>query len=371
MTREGASEEHAQNGVRRETVPDPPGGAHRTLCAFEELARTTERASNQACSAEYSRVPGRLEGRAGPVRACKKRRAFLAALLALPLAAQTRPQPPYKVDVKLVHLLVNVKDAKGELVGSLQKGDFTVYDCGVKQDLSVFEAQTDQPLSVAVLIDTSGSTLKDVREEVTSIEKFFKALLGSGNVGDAASVYSFNYQVTLLRDFTRNARSLNSSIRDLNSVGGTSLFDAIVLSAERMTNREGRHVEVIVTDGGDTTSKLHYQDAIKEAHLADAVIYPVVVVPISNDAGRNVGGENALALVAKDTGGRTFYPSLGAPLDQAFADILRDLRRQYYLGYYPRDLPQDTPAFHPVRVEMGRPDLRPSTRAGYYGVKGP
>jgi Ca-activated chloride channel homolog len=264
-----------------------------------------------------------------------------------------------------------VKDARGELVGSLQKNDFSVYDCGVKQDIAAFEPQTDQPLSVAVLIDTSGSTFKDVREETTSIEKFFKALLGSGNNKDAASVYSFNYQVTLLKDFTRSSSALNSSIRDLKSVGGTSLFDAIVLSAQRVANRAGRHVEVIVTDGGDTTSKYHYPDAIKEAHLADAVIYPIVVVPISNDAGRNIGGENALAQVAKDTGGRTFYPSLGAPLDQAFADILRDLRRQYYIGYYPRELPPDAPAFHPVRVEMSRPDLRPSTRAGYYGFKDP
>jgi len=299
------------------------------------------------------------------------RSAIIQVLLALPLAAQAPPQPPYKVDVKLVRLLVNVKDAKGDLVGSLEKKDFTVYDCGVKQEIEHFEAQTDQPLSVSVLIDTSGSTLKDVREETTSIEKFFKALLGSGNNKDAAAVYSFNYQVTLLRDFTRSASALNSSIRYLNSVGGTSMFDAIVLTAQRMTNRDGRHVEVIVTDGGDTTSKYHYQDAIREAHLADAVVYPIVVVPITNDAGRNVGGENALALVAKDTGGRTFYPSLGAPLDQAFADILRDLRKQYFLGYYPRNLPQDAPAFHLVQVEMGRPDLRPSTRAGYYGIKDP
>jgi Ca-activated chloride channel homolog len=300
-----------------------------------------------------------------------RRRALLAALLALPLAAQTTPPSTYKVDVKLVRLLVNVKDANGNLVGSLQSKDFAVYDSGVKQEIAHFEAQTEQPLSVSVLIDTSGSTLKDVHEEVTSIEKFFKALLGSGNSRDAAAVYSFNYEVTLLQDFTRRPGALNGALRSLHSIGGTSLIDAIVLSSERMTNRDGRHVEVIVTDGGDTTSRYLYKDAVREAHLADAVIYPIVVVPISNDSGRNVGGENALAQVAKDTGGRTFYPSLGGPLDEAFADILRDLRRQYLLAYYPRNLPPDAPDFHQVHVEMGRPDLRPSTRAGYYGVKGP
>ena len=303
--------------------------------------------------------------------------ALLAAALPGPCMAQ-RPAPPaqpgspstFKVETKLVRLLVNVKDANGELAGALEKGDFTVYDCGVKQDIAVFESRTELPLSISVMIDASASTYKDVKYEIASLEKFFKALLASGNSKDAAAVYSFNYDVTLLRNFTRKESLLNGSLRGLNSTGSTSLFDAIVLGSQGMSNREGRHAMVIVTDGGDTSSHYHYKDAIKEAHLADAIVYPIVVIPISNDAGRNVAGENALAQVAKDTGGRTFYPSDSAGLDQAFSEILRDLRRQYLVAYYPKDLPTDAPAFHPVRVEMSRPDLRPSTRAGYYGVAG-
>ncbi len=121
---------------------------------------------------------------------------IILGVLALSLSAQTSAPPPYKVDVKLVHLLVNVKDARGELVGSLQKSDFTVYDCGIKQDIAAFEPQTDQPLSVAVLIDTSGSDrLKDVRERRPPSKSSSKALLpGSGNGKDAASgLLSFNY----------------------------------------------------------------------------------------------------------------------------------------------------------------------------------
>ena len=312
----------------------------------------------------------------GPLKAVALAAVLLAAAFAQknssgpqPSSTQANP-PPFKVEVKMVRLLVNVKDPNGDLVGSLGKPDFTVYDCGVKQEIADFERQTEMPLSIAVLVDTSASTFKDIRYETTSIEKFFKALLGSGNTKDTAAVYSFNYDVTLQRDFTRNAGQLNGSLRGLNSVGSTSLFDAIVFASQGMSRREGRHAIVIVTDGGDTSSHYHYQDAIKQAHLADAIVYPVVVVPITNDAGRNVGGENALVQVAKDTGGRTFYPAVGAQLDQAFADILRDLRRQYLLAYYPRNLPADAPAFHPVRVEMARADLRPSTRAGYYGSTG-
>jgi Ca-activated chloride channel homolog len=124
---------------------------------------------------------------------------------------------------------------------------------------------------------------------------------------------------------------------------------------------------VVVTDGGDTTSNKKYRDALEAAHLADAVVYPVLVVPITNDAGRNIGGEHALDTIAEGTGGRVFTPAVGAELDAAFTQILRDLRTQYLVGYYPRNLPADTARFHTVRVEMDRKDLRASTRSGYYG----
>jgi Ca-activated chloride channel family protein len=285
----------------------------------------------------------------------------------LPVLAQQPASPVFKVDVKLVRLLVTVKDSKGGLVGSLDSKDFSVQDCGVPQTISVFDRQTELPLSVALLIDTSGSTGKDLRYETTSIEKFFKALLGEGNPKDAASLYSFNYDVTLLQNFTRKSSRLTDELRALRPSGGTSLYDAISLSSRELSHREGRHVIVIVTDGGDTTSRTKYPEALESAHLADAVIYPILVVPIPNDAGRNTGGEHALYTIAEGTGGRVFEPSVGSQLDQAFGDILRDLRTQYLLGYYPRNLPGDAPRFHPVHVEVARKDLRVSTRTGYYG----
>lgn len=294
---------------------------------------------------------------------------ILAAAWTLPVLAQQPPSPIFKVDVKLVRLLVTVKDGQGALVGSLNAKDFSVSDCGVPQTISVFERQTELPLSVAVLIDNSGSTGKDLRYEVTSVEKFFKALLGEGNPKDAAALYSFNYDVTLLQNFTRKLGRLSENLRTLKPGGGTSLYDAISLSSRELSHRDGRHVIVIVTDGGDTTSRTNYPDALEAAHLADAVIYPILVVPIPNDAGRNTGGEHALYTIASGTGGHVFEPSVGAQLDQAFTDILRDLRTQYLLGYYPHDLPGDAPRFHPVRVVLSRPELKPTTRTGYYGVK--
>jgi Ca-activated chloride channel family protein len=130
---------------------------------------------------------------------------------------------------------------------------------------------------------------------------------------------------------------------------------------------------VIVTDGGNTTSNRNYRDALEAAQRADAILFPIVVIPITNDAGRNLGGERALETLARDTGGRVFLPDV-EHLDTAFADILRALRTQYLIGYYPRNLPRDAPRFHPVSVTVkpeskagGKAqDLRVSTRSGYY-----
>ncbi|HEY7333884.1 MAG TPA: VWA domain-containing protein [Bryobacteraceae bacterium] len=296
---------------------------------------------------------------------------WLMLAAALPLAAQEPPSPTIKVNTTLVRLLVTVKDALGALVGSLDKKDFSVTDCAIPQTIAVFEHQTELPLSIAVLIDTSGSTGKDLHYETTSIEKFLKALVSEGNPKDAASLYSFNYDVTLLQNFTRRPARLAENLRVLKPNGGTSLYDAILFSSRELGRRDGRHVIVIVTDGGDTTSHTRYAEALEAAQFSDAVIYPIVVVPITNDAGRNLGGEHALTTLAESTGGRAFAPSVGASLDQAFTDILRELRTQYLIAYYPRNLPSDAPRFHPVHVDVSRPGLRPSTRTGYYGTTAP
>jgi Ca-activated chloride channel family protein len=291
-----------------------------------------------------------------PLRTC------LVFLLALTLAAQST----FRHDVTLVRLLVGVKNQAGELIGSLGKEEFEVLDCGVKQEIAVFEHQTTQPLSVSVLVDASGSTLKDIHYETTSIGKFFKALLKEGNARDMAALYSFNYEVTQMHVFTRDLNHLVAQLAKIKPTAGTSLYDAVHFAGHDLQGREGRHVMVIVSDGGDTTSHWKYHDALEAAQKADAVIYPIIVVPISNDAGRNIGGEHTLRQFASNTGGRVFFPSDAAGLDKAFAEILLDLRTQYLLGYYPKNLPKDAKVFHEVKVSVKRPDLQVSTRSGYY-----
>jgi Ca-activated chloride channel family protein len=290
-----------------------------------------------------------------------------AAVVQERAGAQEPPEPTIRVDVRLVRILATVKDATGALVGSLEKPDFEVRDNGVVQQVSVFERQTDQPLSVAVLIDNSGSTAKDLKYETDSVTRFLKSLFREGNPEDAAALYSFNWQVVRQNNFTRSAASVERTLRNLRGDAGTSLYDAILLASRDIEDRPGRKVLVVVTDGGDTTSRSDFQRAVEAAQLADAVIYPILVVPITADAGRNTGGENALATMAMRTGGRVFQPTAGAQLDAAFDQILRELRTQYLIGFYPRGVPLTKEPYHAIRIALAKPGMRVVARDGYYG----
>ena len=182
------------------------------------------------------------------------------------------------------------------------------------------------------------------------------------------ALYSFNWEIVKQNGFTRNVAAIERSLRALRGEAGTSLYDAILLASRDIEDRPGRKVLVIVTDGGDTTSHSDFQRATEAAQLADAVIYPVLVVPITNDAGRNIGGENALTTLSQRTGGRVFEPSLGAALDQAFDQILRDLRTQYLIAFYPHDVPLTKERFHSLDISRcASPDLQVKARNGYYG----
>jgi Ca-activated chloride channel family protein len=295
-------------------------------------------------------------------RMASLRSAGMLALCGLAFAQQ----PTFRVDVNLVRVLATVKDGSGGLVGSLEKSDFKILDNGAPQQIALFERHTEQPLLVSLLIDNSGSTAKDLKYELESVNRFLRALFAEGNPKDALALYTFNYEVRKLTHFTRNHATLEKSLKGLRSEAGTSLYDAIWLASEELENREGRKVILVVTDGGDTTSTKDFHAALKAAQIADAVIYSILVMPITNDAGRNIGGENALTTLGQRTGGRVFAPSLGAGVDKAFTDILKELRTQYLLGYYPKNVPLTADPFH--KLEIKAPDdLRVSSRNGYYG----
>jgi len=298
--------------------------------------------------------------------------ALAAAWLCVPRLWAQQP-PLIRVDVKLVHVIATVKNREGNPVGTLAKEDFEIYDNGARQETAFLTRKTEQPLSIALLLDTSGSTAKELKYELDCAARFLRALLADGNPEDTVGFYDFAYDVNE-SPFTHSFARLDRDLKVLDRLTrsphpelGTSLYDALYFAARALELREGRKVVIVVTDGGDTTSHRDVHQALKAAQLADAVIYPVVVVPIASDAGRNVGGEHALAFMAQGTGGRSFMPTSGPELDKAFSEIINELRTQYVLGFYPRNVPLTKDPFHKLEVRVKDAQLRVSARNGYYG----
>lgn len=275
-------------------------------------------------------------------------------------------QPTFSIKVNLVRLLVSVRDLAGGVISNLNKDAFRIYDSGKLQDIAVFERNTSVPLSVAILIDTSGSTEKDLHFEEDSVMRFLPTLLGSGNSADTFALFSFNWRTNLEVDYSRSQKRAEHALHALHGDGGTSMYDAVYLACDTLDGRDGRHVMVLVTDGGDTTSYKKYQDALAAAQRSDVVMYPIVVVPIAADAGRNLGGEHALATLAAATGGRIFYPDSYEHLNDAFSDIIEELRTQYLIGFYPKDVLKQPQRFHPISIQLANPSLKVSARSGYY-----
>jgi len=293
--------------------------------------------------------------------------AVAAAGVLLGCACLAQEPTVFRTNVNLVRVIATVKTAAGQIIGTLGRDDFEIYDNGVRQQISVFEHQTEQKLSVVLLVDTSGSTAKELKYESDSASRFFHALFAEGNPEDRAALYTFNWEIREQQSFSRDLRAFDARLKVMHGEAGTAMYDAVYLAAQRLEPREGRKVIVVVTDGGDTVSKLTVQKALEAAQLADAVIYAIVVVPITNEAGRNIGGEHALDFMAKGTGGRTFLPTVGPELDKAFTEIITELRTQYLAGFYPQNVPPAKKAFHTLDVRVKSPDLRVSARNGYYG----
>lgn len=287
------------------------------------------------------------------------------ALFSLLVPAQ-EPDATFRVDVKLVRVIATVKDKNGQPVGDLKKSDIALTDNGAPQEISLFERHTAQPLSVAVLLDISGSTAKEMKGQTAAVGRFVSALFKEGNPDDKASLWTFNWQIGQDVPWTRSPGRFSATLKHLKAEAGTALYDAIWVASRDLAEREGRHVMIVVSDGGNTFSKKDFHAAREAAHAADAVIYPILTMPITNMAGRNIGGENALTTFARETGGKVFAPGAEG-LDQAFADILRDLRTQYLIGYYPRRVPLTKNRFHRLEIRTVNPDLQVVSRTGYYG----
>jgi len=279
------------------------------------------------------------------------------------------PDTTFKVDVKLVNVFVTVTDERGAPVAGLTKENFEVQEDGKPQTIAVFDKESALPLSIVMDIDTSLSTRKDLPLELASARRFAHAIL---RPVDALSLYAFSEVVREVVPFTSELKTIDRGIDRVPLGAATALYDALYLGSEALEHRQGRKVLVVITDGGDTVSRVDYKEALRSAQEAEAIVYSVIVVPIEASAGRDTGGEHALIQLSADTGGKYFYATSGPQLDDAFQKISDELRTQYLLAYYPSQRLSDS-EFRQIQVTVksasAGSNFTVRHRTGYYTTK--
>ena len=286
------------------------------------------------------------------------------ALLPLAVSAQAPPrsqQPPpprtrepgrIHVEVNLVTIVANVLDQDGRPAPDLPKEAFELYEEGVRQKIEVFEAETQRPLDLALMMDSSLSTLKEFSFEREAAAHFIRQVV---RPGDRLAVFEFADAVTQLTEFSSDVPLLQSAVRHIQTGAGTALYDAVYLGSQTLGKRppERRRVLVLVTDAGETTSRMNFEAARRAALRSEAMLYTVVIRPVKSESGRNTAGEHALETITETAGGAMYYPDNVADLDRIFDRIDRELRTQYRLGYYPDPRPPERSFRHvELRVKL-------------------
>jgi Ca-activated chloride channel family protein len=283
---------------------------------------------------------------------------------------KSEPTTTLRVNVNLVNVFVTVTDARGAPIGGLTKENFVLKEDDHEQKIAVFDKESALPLSIALAIDTSLSTRHDLPVEQTSAKRFAHAIL---RPVDALCVYGFSEVVNeATRGYTSDLKRIDEGIDHIRVGAATAVYDAIYLASRALDRRKGRKVIVLITDGGDTASKFDYKQAVRAAEEAEAIVYSIIIVPIESSAGRETGGEHALIQLSDDTGGKYYYATSTADLDEAFHKISDELRTQYLLAYYPSQRTSFS-EFRRIEVKIaGVPEASPYRvrhRAGYYTVK--
>lgn len=255
-------------------------------------------------------------------------------------ASQQKQEGPIRIQTDLVNVLASVIDAQGEPVIGLTQDGFHLFEENVEQKIVRFEPQTNRPLDLALMVDTSGSAVIELKIEKDAAARFVKDLV---RPGDRLAVFSFTSDVTQLCNFSDDLKVLQNAVQRVEPGAdmGTSLYDAVLLGSQ-MVRRQGterRRVLVILTDAGETTSVSKFEATRRTAVASDALLYTIVVRPMKSNGGWNTAGEHAMETITDSTGGALFYPTDVNELDGIFDKINRELRTQYLLGYYPTPSP--------------------------------
>ena len=261
-----------------------------------------------------------------------------------------------------VVLHATVYDSKGRMVTNLDKAAFQVFEDGVPQNITSFHRE-DVPVAVGIVIDNSGS-MRDKRPAVNQAAINF---VRASNSEDEAFIVNFNDEYYLDQDFTNKVPQLQEALQKIDSRGGTALYDAVVASADHLKKnaRLDKKVILVVTDGEDNASRESLEQAVRRLQAENGpTVYTIGLLGTEKQR----RARRALATIAEDTGGVSFFPKDLSEVDAITQEVAHDIRNQYTIGYKPIR-PQSQGGYRSVRVEAkakGFNKLQVRTRTGYY-----
>jgi Ca-activated chloride channel homolog len=275
------------------------------------------------------------------------------------------PQATIRAEVALVNVVFTVTNINGVPISGLKAKDFQILEDKHPQNIDYFSElgkETDVPMTIALLVDTSASVKDKLDFEKTTAAEFFTEVLRPKK--DLALIMQFDSDVNLVQDFTQDRSILIKALKSLEAGNNTSLYDAIYLAAEDKLKKEiGRKVMVVISDGEDNGSKIRKEEAIEVAQRNDVVIYGIGV---QSEEKTNFG---VLKSFAKETGGSFFSPhvSLGE-IKSAFQSIGRELQGQYSIGYVSTNKKRDG-SYRAISLRCKTGDARIRVRKGYYAPR--
>jgi len=276
-------------------------------------------------------------------------------------------QKPIQVRVELVNVLATVTDKKNHLVTDLTKDDFRIFEDGKPQEIHFFSRETDLPLRIGMLIDTSNSIRDRLHFEQEAAVDFLNAVLRPGK--DLAFVESFDLEPQFIQDYTDDMEKLSNAIQGLQAGGVTSLFDAVFLACKEKLyifpppEPYLRRVIIVISDGQDNQSVRTREEALSMARHAEVTIYTIS----TNRSGAEGRGDKVLARLAEVTGGHAFVPFEPGDLAANFQEIARELRSQYSLAYVSNNTVHDG-TFRKISIQPVDSNLRVRAKDGYFAL---
>jgi VWFA-related protein len=272
------------------------------------------------------------------------------------------PQFTIKVESNLVNVLCTVTDRKGRLIPNLTKDDFIIEEDGKRQEIVSFSKENELPLTLALLIDTSGSVREVLPAEKETAQAFINNIL---TPRDLAMVIKFDKYAKVMQDFTESKRRMADAIDAVGKTGdGTALYDALILAArDHLAEESGRKAIILISDGDDEGSSHRLNDALFAAQSADSIIYSISNIIDGSQSGK---GPDTLKRLSGDTGGTVFFIRRSSDFKGIFDTITSELRGQYSIAYKSTNTARDG-KFRNIKVLAKETSMTVRARKGYYG----